>query len=1047
MTERPLERRIVTVLFCDVVGFTSLSEALDAEDVVAVQDAYFAAVRETVTRHGGALEKFIGDAAVAVFGVPRVRDDDAVRAVRAALAVAAAVDQLGARLGLAEDELRLRVGVNTGEVVYGEGTADRGPVTGDTVNVAARLQTAAPAGGVLVGEQTALAVEGAIVLEPAGEQELKGKAAPTKTWLALAEEPEPSRERALRGIRAPMLGRDEELGRLRALAEPAPGAVRLAHVVAPPGVGKTRLVDELAAAAAGACVLRARLRPDVLSPYDGVAQLLASALVGADPRARVLELMSGPRAAVVADAVGGVLAPGERTAFADRDAAFAAWLEALDALAAGRPSVWIVEDVHWASGDLVAFLEHAGGPPAAAGRLVLTTARPVARERVPGAEIVDLEPLSPASTAELAEALVGGALPAALVERIAQVAGGNALFVEELLRSWIGSGVLVAGDAGWHLRDDPAEIAIPSTVQTIYAAQLDDLPAGPRQVVRRASVPGRRFPSEALVHLGVGDADESLAVLERRALVAGPDPDPVFGSIHAYRHALLRDAGYASLARAERADLHVRMARWLEGLGDALAELIGRHYAAAVESAPRLAQEVAPGVTRGEAAAAAAHWFETGARTAHELAAHETAAALLERSLELGAADGIDAARRRRLLGEVLAEGGDMDEARTQLEQAREHAEPLIAGDEGRSEYAAATAALGRVANQQVRFAEAEQLADDALTLVGEREDAATAQLLLLRAMGHGMGTDEIEEPARDAERAIELARRAGDADLELDARMFRATVELDPARAAEDFGAVWSLARERGRWLTAVSARRNQATFLLETDRAAAASALDEAAEASVAHGLRESLAWAHYCWVEHRLLGGDWDEAIAAGRRAHAIAEPNAYTRAAIRTWYAVLPAAVERGDEQLVRAAHAFSEQARAFFPAVPAPWARVMSTAADLRFAAAGLPRTARYTPDDDAALDAFDDSVFLPSFLEAADVLLLHWASEGETARAGEAVSRARRFNESFGLGPVSDGVFTYFAARLGMARPEKAVQKLGAVDSPPWLERALRLRS
>src|SRR3954470_5403885 len=295
----------------------------------------------------------------------------------------------------------------------------------------------------------------------------------------------------------------------------------------------------------------------------------------------------------------------------------------------------------------------AGRPPAAAGRLVLTTARPVARDRVPGAQLLDLEPLSPASTAELAETLVGGALPAALVERIAAAADGNALFVEELLRSWIGSGVLVAGDGGWHLRDDPAEIAIPSTVQTIYAAQLDDLPAGPRQVVRRASVPGRRFPAAALEHLGIDGADEGLALLERRALVAGPDPDPVFGSIYAYRHALLRDAGYASLARAERADLHVRLARWLEGLGDSRAEVSARHWAAAVESAPRLAAELAPGITREEAAAAAARWFEAGAQRAHDLAAHETAAALLERSLELGAQAGLDAARRRRLLGEV----------------------------------------------------------------------------------------------------------------------------------------------------------------------------------------------------------------------------------------------------------------------------------------------------------------------------------------------------------------------------------------------------------
>ncbi len=1037
MSERALERRIVTVLFCDVVGFTSLSEALDAEDVVAVQDAYFDAVRDTVSRHGGLLEKFIGDAAVAVFGVPRVRDDDAVRAVRAGLALAAAVDLLGARLGLAQGELRLRVGVNTGEVVYGEATAERGPVTGDAVNVAARFQAAARPGGVLVGDETALAVAGAIVLEDAGELELKGKAAPTKAWHAVAEEPEPSRERAMRGIRAPMLGRDTELERLRGLAATAPGKVGRAHIVAPPGVGKTRLVDELAAAV-DAAVLRARLRPDVLSPYDGVAQLLASGLAGADARTRLLELMTGPRAEVVADTVAGVLAPGERAAYTDRDAAFAAWLEALDALAAGRPAIWVVEDVHWASGDLLAFLEHAGGPPAAAGRLVLTTARPIARDRLPGAEILDLEPLSPASTAELAETLVGGALPDTLVERIAAVAGGNALFVEELLRSWISSGVLVAGDGGWNLRDDPAEIAIPSTVQTIYAAQLDDLPAGPRQIVRRASVPGRRFPAAALEPLGIDAPEEDLAVLERRALVAGPDPDPVFGSIYAYRHALLRDAGYASLARAERAELHVRLARWLEGLGGSLAEVIGRHWAAAVESAPRLVQELAPGVTREEAAAAAARWFEAGAERAHELAAHETAAALLGRSLELGEQAGLDPARRRRLLGEVVAEGGDMDEARAQLERARELAGPLIGEAEGRQEYAAATAALGRVANQQVRFAEAEQLADDALALLGEADDAETARLLLLRAMGRGMGTDETEEPMRDTERAIALAQRARDADLELDARMFRSSVEEDPARVIADLRSVRALASERGRWLTAASARRTEAAFLLDTDPVAAAVALDDAAELAVAHGLREQLAWVEYSWVEYHLVGGDWDAAVGAARRALEIAEANAYTRAAIRTWYAVVPIASERGDEELLRGAHAFAERARAFFPDVPAPWARVMSTAADLRFEAAGLGRTVQYPRDDDAALPAFDTWSFLPSFLEAADVLLASW----EPARAQEAIGRARRHD----LPPVADGAFAYFAARLGTAPADEAVEKLRPAGAPVWLERALRLR-
>src|SRR6187549_1298210 len=175
MTERTVERRIVTILFADLVGFTALSEHLDAEDVALVQDAYFEAVRSGIERHGGLLEKFVGDAAMAVFGAPRVRDDDAERAVRAGLALVAAVGRLGAELGLEEGALQLRVGVNSGEVVYGEATAERGPVTGDTVNVAARLQAAAEPGHVLVGELTSLAVAESVELRRAGSFELKGK--------------------------------------------------------------------------------------------------------------------------------------------------------------------------------------------------------------------------------------------------------------------------------------------------------------------------------------------------------------------------------------------------------------------------------------------------------------------------------------------------------------------------------------------------------------------------------------------------------------------------------------------------------------------------------------------------------------------------------------------------------------------------------------------------------------------------------------------------------------------------------------------------------
>src|SRR5918995_548029 len=203
-----VERRIVSVLFAALVGFTPLSERLDAEDVATIQDAYFAAVRETIERYGGTLEKFIGDAAMAVFGVPTARDDDAERAVRAGFALVAAVEHLGARLELGPGELQLRVGVNTGEVVHATSGPDAGRVTGDTVNTAARLQAAARPGAVLLGELTALAVAETIETQAIGTVALKGKAEPVRAWEATGARSVPSREEALGALRAPMLGRD-----------------------------------------------------------------------------------------------------------------------------------------------------------------------------------------------------------------------------------------------------------------------------------------------------------------------------------------------------------------------------------------------------------------------------------------------------------------------------------------------------------------------------------------------------------------------------------------------------------------------------------------------------------------------------------------------------------------------------------------------------------------------------------------------------------------------------------------------------------------------
>jgi hypothetical protein len=302
----------------------------------------------------------------------------------------------------------------------------------------------------------------------------------------------------------------------------------------------------------------------------------------------------------------------------DRDTRFADWIEAFDALAVSGPAIWAVEDVHWASGDVLAFLTAAGRAPSRHGRLIVATARPSLMQRLgDGLERLELVPLPPADAGRLIAALIGDALPPELVVEIAQRSDGNPLFIEELFRSWVATGTLERSNGGWRLTQPSVTIALPTTVQAIYAGQLDDLPAPIRDVARRASVAGRRFPAEALGALGVESPKTGVEGLLARALVNGPIADAVTGPGFAYRHALLRDAGYSSLGRADRARLHVRLARWLESVAgderDGIADRIGGHFEAALASAPALATEVDDGLPRPAAAATAAAWLERAA--------------------------------------------------------------------------------------------------------------------------------------------------------------------------------------------------------------------------------------------------------------------------------------------------------------------------------------------------------------------------------------------------------------------------------------------------
>jgi class 3 adenylate cyclase/tetratricopeptide (TPR) repeat protein len=1010
-----LERRVVTILFCDLAGFTSLSERLDAEDVAIVQDAYFEAVRHAVGRHGGTLEKFIGDAAAAVFGVPIAGEHDAERGVRCGLAVVGAIEQLATRVGLEDGALHVRVGVNTGEaVVHPAPPAGEAMVTGDVVNTAARLQSAAPLNGVLLGPETALAVAHVIELDCVEELELKGKAELVRASRAVSLLPEPERERAMGALGAPTIGREAELALVADAFETCiAGASRRLTVVAPPGTGKSRLLEEVArlALARGAAVRRARVRPDALSAFRPVAELVEAALgnqsltESKEVRRMLAVTLGEARAAVVADELAALIgvsddAADDRDAEGRRSARFAAWSAGLAALADG-PEIWLLEDVHWSSSDDRAFLRSA---VKGVGRLLVCTSRPALLESdaewISSGDLLELEPLSSRSTAELVHALVGEALPEELVTRLAERSGGNPLFVEELLRSWVGSGLLERSAPGWKLARSVDEVELPSTVQSVYAAQLDDLPEAARSVIRRASVAGRQFPRDVLVALGADPAD-GVDALVRRGIVRGPIPDVLLGESFVIRHALMRDVGYASLSRAERARLHVRMARWLEGVDsaklDELAEVIGRHYSAALDSAPTLAPDLGDGLVREAAVALAAGWFERAGSVSLAAAAYDAAKGLFERSIDLTAADS-PADRARRLIGLARATAFTSDMA-AGLEAAEE-ALALYRGclrdgtgssEDIREQASQAVALVGAIFAQQLHFHDVVRLADEALAELGDGDDAVTARLLLTRIRGAAMiGDEEWEKTASDRARVLEIARTTRDPELDLEVRMWMVWEESEQSRLRTAWMEIEKVAYDLRRWPDVAEARRALTGLHLPDDLEGTREAAGRLASFAEAHQLGEPGAWADYYVAEAEFARGEWDDAIAAGLAAIELGETRSYHRLAARSWFVVVPIAVVRGDRATLERAVAWYDGLD--FPETP--YGLISRSAVDALVERAGLTTGFR------VELDKLDASIAegggLPSWFESVDVVV-------EEGISSDQVAAARRALDIFGL--------------------------------------------
>ena len=578
------ERKVATVLFADLVGSTALGSEQDPERTRVMLDRFYEAMAEEIELAGGTVEKFVGDAVMAAFGAPTALEDHAERALHAALAMQR---RLREDFG---DRLALRIGVNTGEVVVGRPREGSSFVTGDAVNVGARLEQAAGPGEILVGERAAAAVRGAFELAEPVTIEAKGKpggVAARQLVRALSL----MRPRGVGGLRAVFVGRDAELDRLResykrAVAE---GRPELLVIAGDAGVGKSRLVRELWAWLAAEEPQPLQRTGRCLSYGHGIAywplaEVLREHFDLRDDDGSDVALERLGRFRYLGLTLGLDVAEGLHP-LAARERLHDAWAEFLQKLAAERPTVVLIEDVHWAEDDLLDLLDslvaQVEGP-----LLVLATARPELLERRAGWHrwALPLEALRETTAGELLDELVGVELPAQLRAAIVDRAEGNPFFVEELLATLIDRGVLQRQNGGWTCADLPEGFEVPDTIQAVLAARIDLLPAAEKAALQAAAVIGRVFWTGPVYELVGGAPDFDL--LAERDFIRRRAGSSLSGEReYAIKHALTREVAYASLPKAQRAQLHAAFARWLERSGDGTDEhagLLAHHYAESV---------------------------------------------------------------------------------------------------------------------------------------------------------------------------------------------------------------------------------------------------------------------------------------------------------------------------------------------------------------------------------------------------------------------------------------------------------------------------------
>jgi class 3 adenylate cyclase/tetratricopeptide (TPR) repeat protein len=868
------ERKVVTVVFADLVGSTARADQLDPEDVRAVLAPYHDRLRGELERHGGTVEKFIGDAVVGVFGAPVAHEDDPERGVRAALAIHEAIAELNEadpRL-----ELEVRIGVHTGEALVSLGARPElgeAMVAGDVMNTAARLQSAAPPGGILVSEATHRGTDRAIEYDEAEPVTAKGKQAPIPVWRALA--PRSGFGLDIGGAgRAPLVGRERELDvllnaleRARAAREP-----QLVTLVGVPGIGKSRLVYELYRTVEADQELITWRQGRSLPYGEGVAFWALGEIVKGqggihetdDENAAAEKLALAVRDLVSDEGeaswverhlrtvvgLAGETSSGEGA----RDAA-AAWRRFVEALAESRPTVLVFEDLHWADDGLLDFVDELVDWARDVPLLVVGTARPELLERRPGwgggkrnAATLSLAPLTDDDTARLVGALLERSLlPAETQAELLAHAGGNPLYAEEFARMHA-----VGGGA-----------RVPDSLQAIVAARIDSLPADEKSLLQVASMLGKVFWTGALAALGASDGDEldvRLRALERKEFVRRERRSAMAGEEqYAFLHALIRDVAYGQLPRPERVERHVRAAEWIEGLAraDDHADLVAHHFGAALSLATAAALPTTPFQER------ARHAFKRAGDRATRLAAFSAAIGHYRAAADLWPEDADGRADVLLGLGRALV----FIEQRGEKELGEARELYAAAGDlEGAAE---AERELSRLAWLNGDTGRSDEHLARAVTLLDGSPPSRVKAEVLLGVSGRHMLTEEFEEAIVVGEQALAIAEAVGDADaragamLNIGASQIRAVDWEDGIslmREATEFAREsrsWQLIRGLGQLRDALFEHGD-----LEEAARLGAQGLDEARRA----GHTAPAAWLTGELAHDLYHAGAWDQALEA-------------------------------------------------------------------------------------------------------------------------------------------------------------------------------------